>query len=285
MRFVCLFVLALRLCAADNLSLGDVHFQQSNWSAAAEAYSAAAKDDPNSGAAWFKLGQAYRRLSKNQDAVTAFQKAIALNYQPAGAMVRVAGALGADGKDAEAVQWLHKAAEAGFAMPGVLQSDTVLARLAAIPDAQPAVARMTDNLRVCSKRPEYKQLDFWIGNWTVTMSGTVVGTNRIEKTLDGCALIENWVATNGIAGKSLNLYDAAAKKWRQRWVDETGRMTDYVGEFRDGAMRFEATMNGQPARMTFTPMEGGRVRQLIEQSTDNGKSWTSTFDGMYAKTN
>jgi len=169
-------------------------------------------------------------------------------------------------------------------MPGVLQTDATLRRLSKLPQAAPAIAKMTDNLRVCKRRPEYAQFDFWVGDWTVTVSGGFAGTNHVEKTLSGCALIENWTGAGGITGKSLNVYDAASGKWRQRWMDETGRMTDYVGEFRDGAMRFEATMNGNPARMTFTPLEGGNVRQLIEQSTDNGKSWTSTFDGIYAKT-
>jgi len=281
---VCVLALAASLQAADSLKQGDEFAQQANWSAAAQAYSTAVKDDPNSGPAWFKLGQSYRRLAKNQDAITAFEKAIGLNYQAPGAMVRIAAALGSEGKDAEAISWLHKAADAGFSAPGVLQTDQTLARLAKMPEAQPAITHMKDNLRVCSKRPEFRQFDFWVGDWTVTISGQVVGTNRIEKTLDGCALIENWVSAGGIAGKSLNVYDSATGKWRQRYVDESGRMTDYVGEFRDGAMRFEATMNGQPARMTFTPLEGGKVRQLIEQSADNGKSWTSTFDGTYAKT-
>ena len=35
------------------------------------------------------------------------------------------------------------------------------------------------------------------------------------------------------------------------------------------------------SRMTLTPLEGGRVRQLIEQSSDEGATWTVWFDGTY----
>ena len=36
-------------------------------------------------------------------------------------------------------------------------------------------------------------------------------------------------------------------------------------------------------RITWTPLDGGRVRQLWEQSQDQGKTWKSVFDGTYSK--
>jgi hypothetical protein len=36
-------------------------------------------------------------------------------------------------------------------------------------------------------------------------------------------------------------------------------------------------------RTTLTPLEDGRVRQLIEISTDGGHSWRSIFDGYYSR--
>ncbi len=53
-------------------------------------------------------------------------------------------------------------------------------------------------------------------------------------------------------------------------------------------MRFEGTWvtsDGTTSRMimTFTPLEDGRVRQLIEQSTDGGQTYTVWFDGYYAR--
>ena len=35
--------------------------------------------------------------------------------------------------------------------------------------------------------------------------------------------------------------------------------------------------------MTFTPLEGQKVRQLVEQSVDEGKTWTTQFDGTYIR--
>jgi hypothetical protein len=36
-------------------------------------------------------------------------------------------------------------------------------------------------------------------------------------------------------------------------------------------------------RGTWTPMPDGRVRQLLEQSRDEGESWYVWFDGVYVR--
>lgn len=67
-----------------------------------------------------------------------------------------------------------------------------------------------------------------------------------------------------------------------------GRVTEYSGAWRDGALRFEAAQP-QPdgsislLKMTFTPLPDGAVRQHGETSTDNGKSWSSSFDFTYRR--
>jgi hypothetical protein len=62
-------------------------------------------------------------------------------------------------------------------------------------------------------RPEYHQLDFWVGTWDVTSaSGEKLGTNRIERILKGCAVQENWSESDGAEGKSLFYYAPDAKR-------------------------------------------------------------------------
>jgi len=65
-----------------------------------------------------------------------------------------------------------------------------------------------------------------------------------------------------------------------------GGVLKLEGSFRDGAMRFEGKtpVSGKPDRwekLTFTPMEGGRVHQFWQQSNDSGKTWITSFDGIY----
>ncbi len=152
--------------------------------------------------------------------------------------------------------------------------------------AAPAVTQQSPG-KSCNL-PEHRAFDFWLGDWDVlTPEGHKAGTNRIERILSGCALLENWSSVRGGTGKSLNFFNPATRRWEQHWVASSGGITKYEGEFKDGAMRFDNGEHLQPdgtlirSRMTLTPLDAGRVRQLIEHSTDEGKTWTVWFDGTY----
>ena len=132
-----------------------------------------------------------------------------------------------------------------------------------------------------------RQFDFWVGHWRVTEHGKLAGDNRVEPILDGCALLENWTGAKGGAGKSLNFFDREDGLWHRTWVDRSGGALFLAGKFENGAMRLEgerAATSKQPAtrhRITWTPLPGGKVRQLWE-STPAGKNlWSTQFDGLY----
>lgn len=135
---------------------------------------------------------------------------------------------------------------------------------------------------------EHAQFDFWAGNWNVQQpDGTPAGTNRIEKILNGCVLMENWTGNGGSIGKSFNMYDRRDGKWKQTWVDGQGGRLDLVGEWADGKM----TLRGEtPARdggtirheVTWTPRDDGTVQQHWRSSRD-GKTWNDSFVGVYVR--
>ena len=135
--------------------------------------------------------------------------------------------------------------------------------------------------------PLNHQFDFWIGHWEVTANGKPAGSSHIDPILDGCALLENWSSVQGGAGKSLNFYDLADGLWHQTWIDQSGSALYLAGRFEDGAMRLEGSRPAskqQPAirhRITWTPLEGGKVRQLWESSPTDRDEWTVQFDGLY----
>ncbi len=140
--------------------------------------------------------------------------------------------------------------------------------------------------------PEHRQFDFWIGDWSVTTpQGDLAGTNRIERTLQGCVLVENWVGSKGGAGNSFNLWTAADGKWHQVWVDDSGNMLALSGGMQGSSMVLTGThpAPSRPSvtvteRITWTPLDGGKVRQFWESSTDGGTTWASQFDGIYTRT-
>jgi hypothetical protein len=86
----------------------------------------------------------------------------------------------------------------------------------------------TANATPCEHTPENRQFDFWIGEWNVeTTNGQPAGTSKVERILNGCALLENW--SGGGDGKSLNIYNANKKQWQQFWVDAAGEVHEYAG--------------------------------------------------------
>jgi hypothetical protein len=137
--------------------------------------------------------------------------------------------------------------------------------------------------------PEYRQFDFWVGTWDVAANGKHAGVNRIEKILDGCALLESWTGAGGYRGNSLNFYDASLRQWHQTWIDQAGNPLALDGTFADGKLTLSGARPGAASgetvahRIVWTPLPSGQVRQLWETSTDGGNTWAVAFDGLYTR--
>ena len=139
--------------------------------------------------------------------------------------------------------------------------------------------------------PAHRAFDFWVGEWTVTnTAGKTAGTSRVERILDGCVVMENWSGVPGpYQGKSFNTYNPVDGTWTQHWVDTTGASVVMNGKFEGRNLvygREFVRRAGKPARarMTFFNLEDGRVRQFVEQSIDEGRTWTPQIDLTYTRT-
>lgn len=264
----------------------DALFTAGNWKEAAPAYEALTKTDPNNGRVWYRLGYSLHSMGKYEGAARAFQRSVEIGSNPL-VMYNLACAYARLGEKDKAFEWLNKSLTLGFVAPQ-LGTDPDLEGLHS--DARFAeVTAMAGRLsQPCKFREEYKQFDFWIGDWDVqTPQGQLAGTNTIQRLEDGCLILENWTGSRGGTGKSMNFYNAATGKWRQTWVSSAGGVTEYEGSYRDGAMRYEGetSRNGTKLqlRLTFFDQGPARVRQLAEQSADSGKTWTVTYDFTYIR--
>jgi hypothetical protein len=140
----------------------------------------------------------------------------------------------------------------------------------------------------CSEGP-FREFDFWAGEWNVhDAQGKAAGVNSISIEENGCVLVERWRSANGGTGQSYNYYDPAAKRWKQLWVG-FNILLHMEGGMSTGSMRLEGPLQylGQDRvtilRGTWTPLPDGRLRQLFEESEDDGATWTTWFDGYYTR--
>ena len=128
-----------------------------------------------------------------------------------------------------------------------------------------------------------QDFSFWIGEWNVYVTGTeqLAGKSKIEAMLGGSYIRESYFSTQGYKGTSINTYNQALKRWEQYYVDNGGLVLHIKGNFDGKAMVLmdcsEENLNCN--RISFIPLEGGKVQQVWDQSKDGGQSWTNAFDG------
>ncbi|HEX8493813.1 MAG TPA: tetratricopeptide repeat protein [Pyrinomonadaceae bacterium] len=269
------------------MSEAEALFQSQKFTEAAKAFAAVTKAEPANGRAWLRLGSSLHALGQYERAVAAFERAVEILRGPI-AMYNLACAYARLNNKEKAFEWLNKALNAGFPQINLLQTDEDLASLRDDARFREAVALGERLTKPCLHKAEHRQFDFWIGEWDVQANGQQAGTNSVQRILDGCVLFENWTSARGGTGKSFNFYNAATRKWQQTWVDSTGSVLELAGEYKEKTIQFSGETRQADGskllhRLTFFDLSPERVRQFWEQSTDNGKTWTVAFDGMYIR--
>ena len=136
----------------------------------------------------------------------------------------------------------------------------------------------------CSS-PEYRQLDFWIGDWDAfdyDNPHEASARTRVTRILDNCALLENYEGTNGLQGQSFTIYDSSRKIWHQTWVTDRGQLLVIEGILHGDELILTGTdtFKHVQVRGTWKPINGG-VRETAVISSDQGKTWTSWFDIIF----
>jgi len=140
--------------------------------------------------------------------------------------------------------------------------------------------------------PQQAQFDFWVGEWDVFPYGkeTQVASSKIEKLYNGCAIRENWMPKKGSGGGSLSNFDPRSGRWQQVWIGSQAGRVEFDGGFTDGKMVLTGNWPnvlgpGRDAliRMTYSRESDGSVRQLGEQSVDQGLTWGPSFDFIYRR--
>lgn len=268
-------------------------FDEKNWAAAAAAYEALARQNPTAPLPRLRHAVCLVNLGRLEQGLAGIDAAEKLGVPAAQADLHRARAFMKRGDRAAAFAALEKATQGGLQNVQSIEGDELFAPLKSEARYAALMKNVERNAHPCVHSVEARQFDFWIGEWDVYGASAAPGQppaqSRIELVEDSCVIAE-YYSTAGFAGRSLNVYDASTKKWRQFWVDSKGSLSQYEGELIDGKMVLVAQQPPTPpaatgtlSRMTFSKEGADAVRQFVEQSTDEGKTWSVSFDGLYKR--
>lgn len=137
--------------------------------------------------------------------------------------------------------------------------------------------------------PEFKQFDFWIGNWDVYDTlGNKVGENKILTTQDSCLIQENW-KSKGQTGTSNNYYNKADSTWNQVWVDNSGTVLVLKGKRESNKMILKTAKQLSKKgkyyfnQITWENNANGTVTQTWDVLFEDGILITRAFKGIYKR--
>jgi ketosteroid isomerase-like protein len=138
--------------------------------------------------------------------------------------------------------------------------------------------------------PEYRQFDFWVGDWDVfeDNGATKVARVRVDRILDGCVLREHYEDAGDLQGESFSIYDAGRRLWHQSWVTNRGQLLTIEGQRKDGKMILAGASRDSDGletgvRATWKPLESGDVRETAVRSSDAGRTWKPWFDLLFRR--
>jgi hypothetical protein len=262
-------------------------FQKQDWKAAAAAYEKIVKLEEKNVGARYRYGISLLGSNRNGEAQTQLESVFAVSPNPVFALA-LARVYARAGNKEKAFEILEKSITLGGISPDSLNSESDFAAIKGEPRFAEVVKRSDIAVNPCKASQSFREFDFWIGEWDVkNPQGVLSGSSSVQLILGTCIIFENWSGGSGTNGKSFNIYDINDKKWHQTWVDDKGTFTHYVGGLVDGKMVVVAnTLTAGKktlAKMTFSKLPSGDVRQHGENSTDDGKTWTTSFDFIYSK--
>lgn len=164
-----------------------------------------------------------------------------------------------------------------------------IALLSGMPAVSTAAAEASVSTR-CSA-VEYRQFDFWIGDWdtfeTEDPNGPSIARAEITPIVAGCALHELYEQSDGLVGDSILSFDPVRRQWQQTWITNRGSNMVLWGELRNGALMLEGEVHlhdGTTVHQRITwRVEGDAVRESAVLSRDGGASWEPAFDVLFRR--
>src|SRR5262249_32653720 len=139
-----------------------------------EKWKAQTAATPNDANAWEQLGIAYHSTGRSAEAIAPMTKALELGYAPVIARYNLACAYAKSGNRQQAIATLQEIVKLGAGAGLPIATDSDLDSLREEQGFKSMLATLKERAEPCrnAKNPEFRQLDFWVGEWDVFNSPT-----------------------------------------------------------------------------------------------------------------
>ena len=146
----------------------------------------------------------------------------------------------------------------------------------------------------CAGDSETRQLDYWLGNWSMTnphASSGATSSSKVSLSLDKCVFVEHWDSAKGHVTEKTFAYSPDDKNWYGMFVDNEGRAHVFTqGKVTSGTAEFDGPSRGPNGeavlnRLKIVRVGANKVEESWEKSTDNGTNWKLVYRAEYMRTN
>ena len=122
---------------------------------------------------------------------------------------------------------------------------------------------------------EFRQLDFWIGSWTVAAHESELGRSVVRSDLNGCLIQEDFETGRGYRSRSYLYFDFVVERWFRTFADNLGTVIELSGGLEGDALIMTGEDIGpggqvRGVRVTLAPDGAGGVRQIWEDRSGDG---------------
>lgn len=142
----------------------------------------------------------------------------------------------------------------------------------------------------CTTNPESRQLDYWLGDWTISGPGaSPSAASHVYLALGKCVVIESWDGGRGDIGENIFGYSAGDKSWHGFFADSRGHVHVFVdGKIASGTAEFTGPSRGENGesvlnRIRIVRLGPDKAEQVWDKSTDNGATWSNEFRLQYSR--
>jgi Flp pilus assembly protein TadD len=230
------------------------------------------------GVDWFRLGYALHMTGDLDRALEAHTKATEYaQFRPI-ALYNVGCAHALQGHKDKAFEALERSAKAGFAMADHIHTDSDLDTLHSDDRWSSFVKQIERNAEIDDKQTA---MDFMVGSWTLTFDGQEIGVSKIERSVDGNCITEDWESERYGMGKSLYFYDARSDKWRHVAIGLNAEVLDMTGGYDSGKMIFKGKDDDGAYRQIFARAGEGKVSLTMERKGQGSEQYTEEWTVVY----